>query len=44
MGWTPFLLVVTPDVPANNLAELIGYARCHGRHDPRRSADSHELR
>jgi len=27
MGWTPLLLVVTPDVPANNLAELIRYAR-----------------
>src|SRR5258707_11303141 len=27
MGWTPLLLVVTPDVPATNLAELIRYAR-----------------
>ena len=27
MGWTPLLLVVTPDVPAKNLAELIRYAR-----------------
>jgi putative tricarboxylic transport membrane protein len=27
MGWTPLLLVVTPDVPARNLAELIRYAR-----------------
>ena len=27
MGWTPLLLVVTPDVPANSLAELIRYAR-----------------
>ena len=27
MGWTPLLLVVTPDVPAKSLAELIGYAR-----------------
>jgi tripartite-type tricarboxylate transporter receptor subunit TctC len=29
MGWTPLLLVVTPDVPAKNLAELIGYARAN---------------
>jgi tripartite-type tricarboxylate transporter receptor subunit TctC len=27
MGWTPLLLVVTPDVPAKNLGELIAYAR-----------------
>jgi tripartite-type tricarboxylate transporter receptor subunit TctC len=27
MGWTPLLLVVTSDVPATNLAELIRYAR-----------------
>jgi len=27
MGWTPLLLVMTPDVPANSLAELIRYAR-----------------
>ena len=27
MGWTPLLLVVSPRVPAKNLAELIGYAR-----------------
>jgi tripartite-type tricarboxylate transporter receptor subunit TctC len=27
MGWTPLLLVVTPDVPARSLAELIRYAR-----------------
>src|SRR5882724_5443710 len=27
MGWTPLLLVVTPSVPAKNLAELIRYAR-----------------
>jgi tripartite-type tricarboxylate transporter receptor subunit TctC len=27
MGWTPLLLVVTPNVPAKNLAELIRYAR-----------------
>jgi tripartite-type tricarboxylate transporter receptor subunit TctC len=27
MGWTPLVLVVTPDVPATNLAELIRYAR-----------------
>jgi len=27
MGWTPLLLVVRSDVPAKNLAELIGYAR-----------------
>src|SRR3954447_21890020 len=27
MGWTPLLLVVTPDVPAKNLAVLIRYAR-----------------
>ena len=27
MGWTPLLLVVTPNVPANSLAELIRYAR-----------------
>ena len=27
MGWTPLLLVVTPDVPARTLAELIRYAR-----------------
>lgn len=27
MGWTPLLLVVTPDVPAHNLDELIRYAR-----------------
>src|SRR5437763_10257268 len=29
MGWTPLLLVVTPDVPATNLAELIRYARAN---------------
>ena len=29
MGWTPLLLVVTPDVPAQNLAELIRYARAN---------------
>src|SRR5215813_144946 len=29
MGWTPLLLVVRSDVPANNLAELIGYARAN---------------
>lgn len=29
MGWTPLLLVVTPDVPAKNLAELIRYARAN---------------
>jgi tripartite-type tricarboxylate transporter receptor subunit TctC len=29
MGWTPLLLVVTPDVPAKNLAELILYARAN---------------
>jgi tripartite-type tricarboxylate transporter receptor subunit TctC len=27
MGWTPLLLVVTPNVPAQSLAELIRYAR-----------------
>src|SRR3954452_15774334 len=27
MGWTPLLLVVTPDVPAKTLPELIRYAR-----------------
>jgi tripartite-type tricarboxylate transporter receptor subunit TctC len=27
MGWTPLLLVVTPNVPAKSLAELIRYAR-----------------
>jgi tripartite-type tricarboxylate transporter receptor subunit TctC len=27
MGWTPLLLVVTPNVPAKNLSELIRYAR-----------------
>jgi putative tricarboxylic transport membrane protein len=27
MGWTPLLLVVTPNVPAKTLAELIHYAR-----------------
>ena len=27
MGWTPLLLVVTPDVPAKTLAEVIRYAR-----------------
>jgi tripartite-type tricarboxylate transporter receptor subunit TctC len=27
MGWTPLLLVVSPRVPAKNLAELIRYAR-----------------
>src|SRR5262245_19300952 len=27
MGWTPLLLVVTPNVPAQTLAELIRYAR-----------------
>jgi tripartite-type tricarboxylate transporter receptor subunit TctC len=27
MGWTPLLLVVTPNVPARNLTELIRYAR-----------------
>src|SRR5262249_18658389 len=27
MGWTPLLLVVTPNVPATSLAELIRYAR-----------------
>jgi len=27
LGWTPLLLLVTPDVPAKNLAELIRYAR-----------------
>jgi tripartite-type tricarboxylate transporter receptor subunit TctC len=27
MGWTPLLLVVTPNVPANSLPELIRYAR-----------------
>src|ERR687888_1161000 len=27
MGWTPLLLVVTPNVPARNLAELVRYAR-----------------
>jgi tripartite-type tricarboxylate transporter receptor subunit TctC len=29
MGWTPLLLVVTPDVPATNLPELIRYARAN---------------
>jgi tripartite-type tricarboxylate transporter receptor subunit TctC len=29
MGWTPLLLVVTPDVPAKNLAEVIAYARAN---------------
>jgi tripartite-type tricarboxylate transporter receptor subunit TctC len=29
MGWTPLLLVVTPDVPAKNLTELIRYARAN---------------
>ena len=29
MGWTPLLLVVRSDVPANNLAELIAYARAN---------------
>jgi tripartite-type tricarboxylate transporter receptor subunit TctC len=27
LGWTPLLLVVTPDVPASSLADLIQYAR-----------------
>jgi tripartite-type tricarboxylate transporter receptor subunit TctC len=27
LGWTPLLLVVTPNVPAKNLTELIRYAR-----------------
>jgi tripartite-type tricarboxylate transporter receptor subunit TctC len=27
MGWTPLLLVVTPNVPAKSLADLIRYAR-----------------
>lgn len=27
LGWTPLLLVVTPDVPAKSLRELIQYAR-----------------
>src|SRR5258705_4615397 len=27
MGWTPLLLVVTPNVPATSLSELIRYAR-----------------
>jgi tripartite-type tricarboxylate transporter receptor subunit TctC len=27
LGWTPLLLVVSPDVPANSLAGLIRYAR-----------------
>src|SRR5215475_13282208 len=27
MGWTPLLLVVSPNVPANSLTELIRYAR-----------------
>jgi tripartite-type tricarboxylate transporter receptor subunit TctC len=27
MGWTPLLLVVSPNVPAKNLAELIRYVR-----------------
>ena len=27
LGWTPLLLVVTPDVPAASLAEMIRYAR-----------------
>jgi tripartite-type tricarboxylate transporter receptor subunit TctC len=27
MGWTPLLLVVSPNVPAKNLTELISYAR-----------------
>src|SRR5436853_3230561 len=27
LGWTPLLLVVTPNLPAKNLAELIRYAR-----------------
>jgi tripartite-type tricarboxylate transporter receptor subunit TctC len=30
MGWTPLLLVVTPDVPAKNLAELIADHLHHG--------------
>lgn len=29
LGWTPLLLVVTPDVPARSLAELIRYARAN---------------
>jgi tripartite-type tricarboxylate transporter receptor subunit TctC len=29
LGWTPLLLVVTPDVPARSLAELIQYARAN---------------
>src|SRR5262245_32849772 len=29
MGWTPLLLVVASSVPANNLAELIRYARAN---------------
>src|SRR5262245_21302067 len=29
MGWTPLLLVVRSDVPANNLNELIRYARAN---------------
>jgi tripartite-type tricarboxylate transporter receptor subunit TctC len=29
MGWTPLLLVVTPNVPATNLPELIRYARAN---------------
>ena len=29
LGWTPLLLVVTPEVPARSLAELVRYAREH---------------
>ncbi len=29
MGWTGFLIVVPPDLPANNLAELVALMRAH---------------